>query len=199
MSTDLTPFEGLDVYLFDQLVKGRIHPGMRVLDAGCGGGRNARWLVEQGAEVHGVDRNPEALERAAEHLGLGPERLQVADLEALPFEAAAFDAVLCCAVLHFAADHGAFERMLDELVRVLRPGGVLFARLATRTGIEELVRDLGRGRYALPEDREWYLVSEDELLRHGERHGLELLEPVKATRVQGLRAMGTWVVRKRLS
>lgn len=197
MSTDLSPFEGLDVYLFDQLVKGRIHPGMRILDAGCGGGRNARWLVGQGAEVHGVDRNPEALLRAAEHLGLGEERLQVADLGSLPFEAASFDAVLCCAVLHFAEDHAAFEGMLDELVRVLRPGGVLFARLATRTGIEELVRELGGGRYALPEDREWYLVSEEELLLHGERRGLELLEPLKATRVQGLRAMGTWVVKKR--
>ena len=196
MDSDLSAFEGLDVYLFDQLVKGRLHPGQRVLDAGCGRGRNARWLVDHGADLVGIDHSPEALAEARERLGLGPERLLEARLEALPFDDSSFDAVICCAVLHFAADHQAFADMLDELVRVLRPGGVLFARLATRTTVEDTVQPLGSGRYRLLDEREWYLVGEEELLAHAAARGLEPLEPLKSTRVQGVRAMATWVARR---
>ena len=196
MDSDLSAFEGLDVYLFDQLVKGRLHPGQRVLDAGCGRGRNARWLVDHGADLLGIDHSPQALAEARERLGLGPERLLEARLEALPCDDSSFDAVSCCAVLHFAADHQAFADMLDELVRVLRPGGVLFVRLATRTTVEDTVQPLGSGRYRLLDEREWYLVGEEELLAHAAARGLEPLEPLKSTRVQGVRAMATWVARR---
>ena len=74
-------FGGIDIYLFDQLLKGRIVPGMKVLDAGCGAGRNLVYLLRSGFEVCGVDESSEAIaqvRRMAESLrqGKGQERGQ---------------------------------------------------------------------------------------------------------------------------
>jgi SAM-dependent methyltransferase len=56
-------FGGIDIYLFDQLLKGRIRPGMRVLDAGCGEGRNLIYFLQSGYAVCGVDQSEEAIAR----------------------------------------------------------------------------------------------------------------------------------------
>ncbi|HLL48518.1 MAG TPA: methyltransferase domain-containing protein [Longimicrobiaceae bacterium] len=51
----------IDVYLFDQLLKGRLATGMRVLDAGCGRGRNLAYLLRAGFQVCAVDQAPDAV------------------------------------------------------------------------------------------------------------------------------------------
>lgn len=198
---DLTnTFGGIDIYLFDQLLKGRLAPGDRILDAGCGSGRNAHYLLREGFDVWGVDDNPRAVAALAE-LGsdLGrplPEgRARQAPLDALPFDANAFDVVICSAVLHFARGDAHFEAMVAELFRVLRPGGLFFARLASSAGIESQVRRLDGRRALLPDGSERYLTDEAQLMRLTDRMGA-LLDPLKTTIVHGQRAMTTWVVRK---
>ena len=191
----------IDIYLLDQLLKGRIAPEMRVLDAGCGGGRNLIYLLSEGYDVCAVDGNPEAVDqvrRLAERLAptLAPESFQVADLEALPFPDEDFDVVLCSAVLHFARDEAHFDRMLDEMWRVLRPGGLFFARLASTIGLEGRVRPL-RGRWFLvPDGSERFLVDAEMLRATTARLGGIWLDPLKTTLVQDLRSMSTWVLRK---
>ena len=60
--TELESIFGLiDIYLFDQLLKGRILPGSRVLDAGCGLGRNLIYLPREGYEVFCTDVDPDAI------------------------------------------------------------------------------------------------------------------------------------------
>jgi SAM-dependent methyltransferase len=59
-------FGAIDIYLFDQLLRGRIAPGMRILDAGCGSGRNLVYFLRAGYEVFGVDMDPEAVESTRE-------------------------------------------------------------------------------------------------------------------------------------
>ncbi len=83
-------FGNIDIYLFDQLLKGRIAQGDRVLDAGCGSGRNAHYLLREGLDVHAVDENSRAIDACGElarELGrpLTPEHAQVAPLDSLPF------------------------------------------------------------------------------------------------------------------
>jgi tellurite methyltransferase len=194
-------FGDIDIYLFDQLLRGRFDGVRTVLDAGCGGGRNLVYLLRGGFEVHGVDRDARSVERvrrlAAELApDLPPENFQVAEVDALPFADAAMDAVISSAVLHFAADEAHFGRMVDEMWRVLRPGGLLFARLASSIGIEARVRPLGNGRHHLPDGSERFLVDEAGLLARTEALGGVLLDPIKTTNVQNLRAMTTWCVRK---
>ena len=194
-STLREQFGDIDVYVFDQLLKGRITPEMRILDAGCGDGRNLVWLAARGAEVHAVDHDPAAVERVA-RLGVPADRVHVGELDDLPYDDGSFDAVLCNAVLHFADDEAHFERMVDELARVTRPGGLLFARLASSIGIEDAVQPAGAPRrYLLPDGTRRFLVDEELLLDATARLGGDLVDPIKTTNVQGRRCMTTWVVR----
>jgi SAM-dependent methyltransferase len=200
--TDLEQlFGGIDIYLFDQLLRQRIRPGMRVLDAGCGHGRNVHFLLREGYDVYGADVDPHAI-AAARALAreLSPhaddDRFRVESLEALSFPDAFADVVLSSAVLHFARDDNEFLAMLHGSWRVLRPGGVFFCRLASSIGIERLVRAI-RGRWsALPDGSARYLVDEAMLLELTARIGGTLLDPLKTTVVQDQRAMTTWVIRK---
>ena len=195
-------FSDIDIYLFDQLLKGRIGPRDRVLDAGCGSGRNLTYLLRLGVDVSAVDRNAHAIAevrelaaRLAPHLPA--DQFRVEAIDALSFPDDAFTVVISSAVLHFAADDDAFDRMVDAMWRTIVPGGMLFARLATTIGIESRVRPLGHGRFALPDGSERYLVDERRLMDCTARLNGQLLDPLKTTLVQDQRAMTTWVVRKR--
>jgi tellurite methyltransferase len=190
--TDLQAlFGSIDIYLFDQLLRQRIRPGMRVFDAGCGAGRNIEFLLREGYDVYGVDADP----RAIAALG-GGDRFRCERLESMSFPDAFADVVLSSAVLHFARDDADFRGMLEGSWRVLRPGGVFFCRLASSIGIETLVRRLEGRRHALPDGSQRYLVDEALLLEWTERVGGELLDPIKTTVVQNQRSMTTWVLQK---
>lgn len=196
-----TQFGAIDVYLFDQLLRGTIRRGMRVLDAGCGSGRNLVYMLREGFDVTAVDTDASRLDdvrRMSADVGrpLGPEHLVAGDLVSLPFPDGAFDVVLCNAVLHFAPDTETFHVMVRELGRVVAPGGVLFSRLASSIGIEDRVRPIGQGRYRLPDGSDRFLVDEALLLELTNELDGVLLDPIKTTNVQGLRSMTTWVVRK---
>ena len=200
MPTLAEQFGQIDVYLFDQLLRGRITEQDRILDAGCGGGRNLVYLLRHGFDVQAVDKSEDAVAAVRDLVvDLAPqlegERARVASIDALPFESGAFDVVVAIAVLHFARDDEHFDAMLSELLRVLAPGGLLFARLASDIGFEQAVQPLGEGRYHLPDGTDRYLVNEARLLDWTERCGGTLLDPIKTTNVQGLRCMTTWILR----
>lgn len=197
----LAQFGQIDIYVFDQLLRGRITPGMRLLDAGCGGGRNSHYLMGCGAEVFGVDADPSQIDRiqaVAAHVApkLPAGNFSVARLAELAFPDGYFDAVICSAVLHFSEDEPEFEEMVTEMWRVLGSGGVFFARLASTIGIEDRVRRLEHRRHRLPDGTDRFLVDEEYLLRITSHLNGELLDPIKTTIVQNLRAMTTWVLGK---
>ena len=194
-------FGNIDIYLFDQLLKQRITPGMTVFDAGCGYGRNIRYLLRAGHPVFGVDPDPAAVEAvrtlATEVApGLSPSNFRVERLEANSLSDGLAEMVICSAVLHFAADEAQFDAMLDGAWRVLSPGGIFFSRLASTIGFEKDVKALGGRRYVLPDGSERFLIDEEILKRAEERLGAQRLDPLKTTIVQDLRAMTTWVLRK---
>jgi SAM-dependent methyltransferase len=194
-------FGNIDIYLFDQLLKGRFDNCKTILDAGCGGGRNLVYFLQNGYEVYGVDQGVEAVE-AIKQLSamLAPKNalsnFSVTGVEDLSFGDGFFDLVICSAVLHFAQNEQHFDSMVRSLWRVLKPGGYLFTRLASDIGIETLVHSNGNGRYLLPDGSERFLVNEQTLLRYTRELGGTLYEPIKTTNVQNLRCMTTWCVQK---
>jgi len=194
-------FGPIDIYLFDQLLKGRIPKGARVLDAGCGSGRNLRYLLQEGYEVFGADVDADAIEAVrgqARELAprLPGSNFRLEPLEAMTFEDASVDFVISSAVLHFARDDDEFQAMLHGSWRPLRPGGIFFCRLASTIGIENQARRIEGRRFRLPDGSTRYLVDEAILAEAGARLGGELVDPLKTTIVQNQRAMTTWVMRK---
>jgi SAM-dependent methyltransferase len=200
MPTLQEQFGQIDIYLFDQLLKGRILPGMKILDAGCGSGRNLVYLLREGYEVSAVDadaREVEAVRSMAGKLApsLPARNFRVEPVEQMSFDDACADVVISNTVLHFARDDAHFEAMLRGSFRVLKPGGLFFSRLGSSIGMESRVKHIEGRRYKSPDGSERYLVDEALLGSLTERFG-ELADPLKTTIVQNQRSMTTWVVRK---
>ena len=195
-------FGQIDIYVFDQILRGNIAPGMRVLDAGCGYGRNLVHLLREGCEIFALDGDSDAVEHvrqlsASLATELPAENFQVGKIERMPFPDELADVVICSSVLHFARDDRHFEAMLRELWRVLRPGGMMFCRLGSRIGMNF---EASSGQYLCSGDgSEWFLVDEEMLLELTEKMNAVLVDPLKTTIVQDYRCMTTWVVRKRRS
>jgi tellurite methyltransferase len=195
-------YGNIDIYLFDQLMKGRFDGCKKILDAGCGGGRNLVYFLRNGFEVYGIDTEREAI-KAVKVLSqkLAPfnkvKNFVLGKAEDMPFADESFDLVIASAVLHFAEDTEHFDAMLRSMWRVLKPGGFFFARLASDIGIENSVVALNNRRYILPDGSERFLVNQDMLLAYTDILGGELFEPIKTTNVQNLRCMTTWCVRKK--
>ena len=194
-------FGDIDIYLFDQLLKGRIDSSKRILDAGCGAGRNLTYFLKNGFDVYAIEKNQDAIVRVqnlAREMApqLSRENFKLGAVENIPFADNEFDVVISNAVLHFATGKEHFDEMLFSMWRVLKAGGFLFVRLASMIGVENEVKPLGSGRYLIPDGSERYLVDQKMLLDYTLQLGGKLIENIKTTNVQNLRCMTTWCLTK---
>lgn len=197
-----TEFGGIDVYLFDQLLRGNIRRGMRILDAGCGSGRNLVYLMRSGYEVFGIDAKPEAIDdvrKLAASLSprLPESNFRVEAIESMTIPDQSVDVVLSSAVLHFSRDDDHFWAQVNAMWRALRDDGLFFCRLASTIGMEDRCRRISGRRFVSPDGVERYLADEAMLVDATAKLGGELVDPLKTTVVQDQRCMTTWVVRKR--
>ena len=167
MHTLREQFGAIDIYLFDQLLRGNVSKGMTIFDA---------------------------VRRLAPHLPA--DNFRVESVEAHSFPDLFADVVIINTVLHFARDDDHFHAMLHGCWRTLKPGGLFFCRLASTIGADRLVRHLHDRWYAMADGTERYLVDEAMLMQVTKDLGAELVDPIKTTVVQNLRSMTTWVLRK---
>ncbi|WP_375584367.1 class I SAM-dependent methyltransferase [Cyclobacterium xiamenense] len=192
----------IDIYLLDQLLKGRFEQDMLILDAGCGEGRNSHYFIRLGYQIVGVDRNPTAIQMAritAKTLDptFDAQRFIVAEVEELPFHRGAFDALISSAVMHFASDRAHFDAMLAEQMRVLKPGGLFWLRMCTDAGgCFPRSEDSGDQQETLPDGTKRFVLRDQHLTEAMKRYRLRLLEPAKSVVVHGQRAMGAYVFQK---
>ena len=194
-------FGQIDIYLFDQILRRRIAPGMTVFDAGCGRGRNLVFFLGQGYDVFAVDPDPAAIEDVRALAARLAPRLSASSFRAEKIESSSFpdgcaDVVVSSAVLHFAGDETRFRAMLQGSWRLLRPNGLFFCRLASTIGMEHRFSPLGGRRFRLPDGTDRFLVDEPYLLRLTEELEGVLIDPLKTTVVQDSRCMTTWVLRR---
>src|SRR5258708_3175762 len=174
---------------------------MRILDAGCGFGRNLVYFLREGYEVFGVDSDPQAVEGArvlAASLApiLPGENFRLEAVEDMSFPDDFADVVVSSAVLHFARNEDHFLGMLRSTWRVVKPAGLLFCRLASSIGMEQRMQRIVGRRFLLPDGSERYLVDEPLLGKLTTELGGQLVDPLKTTVVQNQRCMTTWIVQK---
>lgn len=184
-----------DVYLIDQILKGNFDSFKSVLDVGCGEGRNLPYFLENGFDVYGLDSNANRIQNLLNLPNTNPVNFKVEAVENCSFSNS-FDIIICNAVLHFAKSKTHFEEMLYAMWSRLSVGGILFIRLASDIGIENLIESIGDGVYKLPDTSTRYLVNQQMLLEYTQILNGTLVDPIKTTNVQNLRCMTTWVLRK---
>jgi SAM-dependent methyltransferase len=192
----------IDIYLLDQILKGRFDKEMKILDAGCGEGRNCVYFLNGGYQIFGVDHNPIAIQMARIYAQTIQKdydfyRFQTSMVENIPFHQGAFDVVISSAVLHFAKDENQFLKMVDDMMRVLKLGGIFFLRMTTSQGnIQEISPHLGDGVYLLPDGSERFLLTDELEMEIVSKYKLKYLEPAKSVLVHGQRSMGVFVWEK---
>ena len=192
----LRSIEGMDIYLIDQILKGRYQKGEAILDAGAGGGRNLNWFFQSGFDITACDVDPE---REALIRIRNPEAKFAwasCDLSEMPFPDEAFQHVVCNAVLHFAQDEKHFKAMFAELLRVLKKGGSLFIRTCGNMSIEDKVIAQSNGQSIQPDGATRFLLTPRLLQDLKQKHSFQFLEPFKYVNVEDQRVMCTMVLVK---
>ena len=181
-----------DMYIIDQFMKGNFSKEYKILDAGCGGGRNLKFLFDLGFQIEGCDLSENHFSNIKRKL---PSiKLKVANLNNLPYQENEFDYIICNAVLHFANSEEEFKTMIKELHRVLKTTATLFIRMTSIFGIENLVQKENH-QYRLPDKSSRFLLTNeliDFILTL-----FEFKEPLKTVNVNNLRCMSTLILKKK--
>lgn len=192
----------IDIYLLDQILKARYTKGTKILDAGCGEGRNLIYFLNNGFDVWGIDQNPDAIRML--HFILGStypncpkDNFKQSSVESMDYDDHTFDLVISSAVLHFAKSHDHFDQMFLEMIRVLKPGGQIFVRMTSNIGLAS-VKDIDIDGCSFLADGSFrYLISREKISNICQEFNLDFVEPIKNTNVNDLRCMTTLILRKK--
>jgi SAM-dependent methyltransferase len=186
-----------DIYLLDQIMKGRYQSDEKILDAGCGSGRNMKWFLQNDFDVYGIDTSEAAIMNLKKlNANFAYDHLLIAALEKIPFDNNFFDHIICSAVLHFAKSVTHFKEMFSELLRVLKPGGTLFIRMTSDIGLEKQVELLSDGNYKIPDGSMRFLLTKPLLEEIKNEFQFSFLEPLKTVNVNDIRCMSTLMLQK---
>lgn len=190
----------IDLYLLDQVLKNKIEPEAKILDAGCGEGRNLIYFLNSGYEVHGIDQNSDAIRMLQFIVGSGypncpKDHFQQGELSALPYKDGQFNYIICSAVLHFAQSEEHFWKMMKELDRVLDIEGVIFIRMASDIGLLGH-EPISNGKFHLTDGSQRFLITEKMIETIIEEWNYAKLEPIKTVVVENKRCMTTLVLKK---
>ncbi len=191
----------MDLYLMDQLLKGRLEKKFRILDAGCGEGRNLIYFISNGYDVYGLDRDPGAIRMLrfvakTRDKNFDTERFQTGNVQDLPYENDFFDFVICISVLHFSDSREQYFRMMGELIRVIKTEGMLFVRMDSTEGLVETPFKTDGGKSVLP-DGSLRLLADQGLLDETMRQfKLEWVEPLKIVCERGRQGATVQLMKK---
>ncbi len=184
----------VDIYVIDQILKNRYQSSQSIFDAGCGGGRNLKWFYQNDFKIFGIDVDAEFLTHAKNLYPKAASNFSVGTLDNVPYHNNRFDHILCCAVLHFAKSEEHFTAMFSELVRVLKPDGTLLIRMASNIGLDGNAPEI---TYKENGQKGTYYLTRERIESLQTYFNLELIEPIKTTNVQDMRAMTTLLLQKK--
>ena len=193
-------FGPIDIYLFDQLLRNNIMPGMRVLDAGCGSGRNLVYLLREGYEVFGSDQNPEAIAQTralvAALAPISPRKTSASNpsnpspTPTTPStSSSAAPSSTSPATTHTSTPCSKAFGASSSPTACSSAGSPPPSACPTSTSPAIATSP--------PDGVERYCVDEALLMRLTKKLGAQLVDPIKTTVVQNQRCMTTWIIRNR--
>lgn len=191
----------VDLYWLDFILKGYLSENAKVMDAGCGEGRNLTYCLKNGMDVFGIDQNSEAInflkliakQYKLEDIG---GRFQVMKLDKILFPNSTFDVVICSAVLHFAKSGKHFNNMIKELARLLKPNGKIFIRTMTDRYFPSNILELEARIFQFPNEQIRFVINADAFVNELKKFNLKLIEPYKEIVVEERHTMGTFIFEK---
>jgi len=105
-----------------ELFLGRIPEGGKILDFGCGSGRDSKQFLEKGFAVHAIDGSEEMCRLASEYTGINVERMLFDELEAIE----AYDGIWACtSILHVEKEH--LPTIIKKMTNAVKSGGIIYA------------------------------------------------------------------------
>jgi len=156
------------------------------------------WFLQNNFDIYGIDQNEESIRLLRiNNPGIPESRFRVSSVEKMPLPDNHFDHVISSAVLHFATGTGHFRNMLQEMLRVLKPGGSLFIRMTSDIGIEHKVILISNGVYDIPDGSRRFLLTRKLLADCMQDFNFSFLEPLKTVNVDDVRCMSTLVLQKK--
>ena len=191
----------IDLFLLDQLLKGRVSENDRILDAGCGEGRNLLYFLRNNYKVHAVDPNPSAIKMVQMHartLGstIPATNFLCTTIEESPYEAGYFDVVFCFSLLHHSTSAADFHNKVRSLLGMLKDKGTLLLKMEALKGVEDGVVQLESGLFNLPDGSSRYLMTNSDIKWITAECGMKQLEPVKIEMIENQRSYGYLVLQK---
>jgi len=169
---------------------------MKVLDAGCGSGRNLFYFLKQDFDVEGIDIDQSEINASnflSRVLGRGDVCGQ-ASLSNLPFANDTFDFVMCSRVVHFANSPEEFHKMMLELARVISPSGLLYLSMDSMIGLEKQVKKIDGHTHQFPDGSVRFVLTENRLLEI-EKSWTHLIAP-RTVNFNGKHAETTLILNK---
>lgn len=185
----------MDLLLLDLILKGKISEQAKILDAGCGEGRNAIYFIREGYDYLGIDSDESKI-RLAQYMGnnisTSKARFEVADIDNMN-EVDFFDLVICSRVLHFAESKSDFLNKWSILVERLNKGGTIFVSMDS-TIENTLGKESGNGTFEFPDGTIRFSLTQE--IYEEIKKGFEEIEPLKTLIQYRTRAQSFFAFRK---
>ncbi|MEP0985942.1 class I SAM-dependent methyltransferase [Ekhidna sp.] len=189
-------FGDMDLFLMDLILKGKIPEGSKVLDVGCGEGRNAVYFLQNSFEYHGWDTDASKL-KLISYLAnsmkiAGAHFVECDFLTVKPTHK--FDLVICSRLLHFSQSEKQFFEMWDKLKSFLKKGGILYITMDSLVGTN-IGKPLENGQYEFPDTKVRFALTDK--LYNAIKKGFDEVEPLRTVVHHHERAQSFLCLKKR--
>ncbi len=185
----------MDLFLLDLILKGKIPKNARILDAGCGEGRNAIYFIQEGYDYLGIDSDESKILLAqymANSISTSKAKFEVGNIHSMN-DYGTFDLVICSRVLHFAESEQDFFEMWSCLSEQVDTGGMIYVSMDSIMD-NNLGVQVENGRFEFPDGAVRFAITNS--IYEEIKKGFELVEPLKTLVQNETRAQSFFTLRK---
>ncbi|XOV92594.1 MAG: class I SAM-dependent methyltransferase [Bacteroidota bacterium] len=175
-------FGDIDLELLDLVLKGFFREGQRLLDAGCGEGRNLIYFLQKNFDVYGIDSEKSSVDLVKymfRNFCKDPNNVRQEEISNTTFSSGMFDAIICSRVLHFSETELHFLKSWEQLIRMLKSGGILYLSMDSMIGFANKVTKLSDGKWQFQDGKIRFLLDENLLEKMQIEKSFEFIGPMK--------------------